>query len=156
MNEVAEPRKRATSRDAAQRRSAMVVVRALHPAIAQVQRRAAFLLSMSELGIRDDRDPALMEAETAALQSVVFAYTESLTEQLGDLPPEIRTHGRIVDTLKALTSLYGVLGRARLNFARSAASLSQSQSGSAANQQARPRSRMSGAAGSSHIEVASS
>ncbi|HZY68949.1 MAG TPA: hypothetical protein VFE52_10195 [Devosia sp.] len=95
----------------------MEVVRALHPEIARMQMRAAFLLSMSQRGFRDGQDGTQLCAEADALQSAVEAHSEQLHQHMAALPPEVRNHGRIVDTVRALQSVHTILGEARRGLA---------------------------------------
>jgi hypothetical protein len=111
----ARGRRRAIPVSVTMSRSALAVVRILHPEISRLQTRAAFLLSVS--GRKpNEGDNASLEAEVIALQSAVEAYSETLSEQLRGLPNDVRNHGRILDTVRALKSAYGVLEAARANF----------------------------------------
>jgi len=108
-----ERKRRATSRDVTLKREALAVVRALHPQIARLQQRAALLCSLSQSSLRASHDLPVLLAQVEALQAAVRAYSRALADKLSTLPPEVRNHSRIVDTVRALESVYVVLGRAR-------------------------------------------
>jgi hypothetical protein len=118
-------RRRATSASVTASRSAMAVVRALHSEISKVQARAAFLVSVSCRCSRQNEDREKLEAEAAALQSMVEAYSSALSERLQNLPSDIRDHGRILDTVRALRSVHAILETARSNFNARASSASR-------------------------------
>ena len=108
-----ERRRRATSRDVALKREALAVVRALHPEIARVQQRAALLCSLSQSSLRSTHDLPALLAEVEALQAAVRAHSTALADRMSRLPGEVRNHSRVVDTVKALESVYQVLDRTR-------------------------------------------
>ena len=81
-----------------------------------MQKRAAFLLTLSRRKASSHAESAALDAETDALQIAVEAYTEALAQQLAQLSDDIRNHGRIVDTVRALKSVHSILAEARLGF----------------------------------------
>lgn len=106
------PRRRAPSRDVILRREALAVVRPLSKQIGSWQVTAARLISIGEHArAHGGYAPSHVE-ELDALDHMIATHRARLDAAVASLPDEIRTHGRIADTQRALESLTVATARA--------------------------------------------
>jgi hypothetical protein len=122
MTSVRQKPRRAERMDIRRAREALKFVLPIHRQIgawqSQAARLAAFGAKLQSAGRFEPR----LSAEAEALAEAVEAQRQRLAEQMRALPPEIATHGRFVDTVRALDSVHVGVARAMslLNGARDA------------------------------------
>jgi hypothetical protein len=104
--------RRAERIDIRRAREALKLVLPIHRQIgawqSQAARLAAFGAKLQSVG----RFEPHLSAEAEALARAVEAQRRRLAEQMSGLPPEIATHGRFVDTVRALDSVSVGVSRA--------------------------------------------
>lgn len=101
----APPRRRAIRNDVANKRRALAVLLPIQDRIGPWQTRAARLMGYArKLRTTGGYEPTLV-AEAEALISAVSMQQRQLAETTGQLPPEVATNSRVLDTMRALQSV---------------------------------------------------
>lgn len=106
-------RKRSAREDVTRSRAALQIVRPLQRDVGAWQSQIALMLIHAQrLQLRRERD---LEAQQriAVLERTIRDARGRLTAQLGELPDDLREHGRIVDIYRAIDSALAGLDQAQ-------------------------------------------
>jgi hypothetical protein len=104
--------RRAERMDIRRAREALKLVLPIHRQIGAWQSQAARLVAFGTKLRSAGRSEPRLTAEAEALSRAIEAQRRRLQEQMSALPPEIATHGRFIDTVRALDSVSVGVSRA--------------------------------------------
>lgn len=107
------PQKRSARDDVRRSQAALQIVRPLHREVSAWQTEIALLITHAErLRLRHEHDAAARD-RIMSLERTILDARSKLTKSLGDVPDDVRDHGRIVDVCRAIDSALAGLGQAQ-------------------------------------------
>lgn len=108
-----DPTKRSTREDVLRSRAALQIVRPLQREVGAWQAEIARMITRAERSrLRHEHD-IVAQQRVAVLERTIREARGKLTEQLGELPDDVREHDRVVDIYRAIDSALAGLDQAQ-------------------------------------------
>jgi hypothetical protein len=107
------PRRRAVRDEVTQRRQAVALVRPFAQQIGEWQGQVARLTGSSERAGNHPEMAAGLDQELRTLEAIIRSELQAFTGQYASWPKAIRSHSRVMDTLRAIDSVLAALERAK-------------------------------------------